>query len=200
MEDVLLSTRKALLEHVAKLRAALKAERASREREVCGMLEATAIRNWLGTYILVLTAVLGGYLLLAGGTWLLPLEPDDVTSSFEIVIPFLLSQVVIVFKFFAGDHPGTRSVAGMPSFFVKGPPLLATGLVFSALAVMATGGHSAATWTPSGVKFKAIVTFVVALLNASSAFVIAKYFESKGQAEAAHPPLAAKPQQADPKS
>src|SRR5262245_31455447 len=146
-------------------------------------MKAQEIRRWLGAYILLLTSVLGAYLLLAGGTWVLPLKPDDVTASFEIVIPFLLGQVVIVYRFFTGSHAGDKRIPPMEPFFVKAPPLLATAIISGCLVVMAIGGYESASWTPSGAKFKAIVTFVVTLLNASTAFVVSRYFEAKGQAE-----------------
>jgi hypothetical protein len=147
-------------------------------------MKAQDIRRWLGSYILVLTAFLGSYLLLAGGTSLLPLSPDGVTSSFEIVIPFLLGQVVIVYRFFTGSHAHDSRIPPMEPFFVKAPPLLATAIIVGTLIIMAIGGaNDNPPWMPSSAKFKAIITFVVTLLNASTAFVVSRYFEAKGQAD-----------------
>jgi hypothetical protein len=148
-------------------------------------MSAQDIRTWLGTYVLVLTAVLGAYLQLAGGSWLLPLENEDVTSSFEIVIPFLLTQVVIVYKFYTTDRTSNRAIPGMPGFLVKAPFALVTGILIITFATMAVGGRTGSRHTPSAAQFKGIVTFVVALLNASSVFVVARYFESKGSDVAA---------------
>lgn len=143
-------------------------------------MRADAIRHWLGTYVLVLTAVLGTYLILAGGSWLLPLEDNDVTSAFEIVVPFLLTQVVIAYKFFTSQHASAKEVPGLPTFLVKAPMLLVTMMLLVTGTLMAVGGHTGAAWTPSAGQFKALITFCVSILNASAIFVIARYFEASG--------------------
>lgn len=141
-------------------------------------MTADEIRKWLGAYVLILVVILGAYLFLAGGSWLLPLEAEDVTSTCQIIIPFLLAQVVTVYRFFTQDRP-PRDVGGMPRFFVKAPLLLATGVMGVAMLAIAVGGYTGAEWTPSGGQFKKVVTFVVSLLNASTVFVITRYFEGR---------------------
>lgn len=149
-----------------------------------GTMSAKEIRGWLGVYVLVMTAVLGAYLLLAGGSRLLPYEDGEVTSAFQIVIPFLLTQIVVVYKFYTTEHTKNRSIPGMPPFLVKAPLLLVTAILVVTLTIIGAGGHEA-EWTPTADQFKGLVTFAVALLNASSVFVFARYFESAGSAKAA---------------
>jgi hypothetical protein len=97
-------------------------------------MEPEAIRGWIGAYVLALTAVLGGYLLLAPDI-LLPLEASDKTSSFEIILPFLLAQVAAVYRFYTDQDARKRLVSHrIPKWAVKGPPLLVTLLLITQLA------------------------------------------------------------------
>jgi hypothetical protein len=138
-------------------------------------MSPSSIRTWIGLYLLVLTGAVAGVLLLAGN--LMPLEPGDITASFEIMIPFLLGQIAVTFRFYVNPHPRPVRVA-IPSWVVKGPPIIVSILLVGSFTLMIVGGLQQSRVVPSAEKFKALLTFCVALLNASTVYVITKYFES----------------------
>jgi hypothetical protein len=141
-----------------------------------GAMSANDIRNWLGAYVLFLAAILGGYLFLAPAS-LLPLESTDRTSCFEVILPFLLGQVAAVYRFYTDPDVHTRSVGGViPAWAVKGPPIVVTVLLVIELTMFALAGQSRGT-PPTPELFKGLVTFCVALLNASTVFIITRYFD-----------------------
>ena len=146
-------------------------------------MSAGEIRRWIGAYVLILTVVLGGYFTLASGTWLLPFESGDVTSASEIVLPFLLGQVVLVYKFYTGNPDSVRHLRKIPAFFVKAPLIAVSGLFLICLVMVAIGGYMGAAWTMSASQFKAAVTFAVAMLNSSTIFISTKYFETLAKSE-----------------
>jgi hypothetical protein len=69
-------------------------------------------------------------------------------------------------------------LATLPSFFVKAPLLAVSAILLVTFLLMGIGGHKAAPWTPSAAQFKNVLTFTVALLNASTVFITTRYFES----------------------
>jgi hypothetical protein len=139
-------------------------------------MSPAAIRSWIGLYLLILTGAVGGTLLLAGGV--LPMNDADLTSCFEIIIPFLLGQLALTFRFYANpaDH---QTRVKVPKWVVKGPPVIVTILLVAGFTVMIVGALRQSESVPSGEKFKALLTFCVALLNASTVYITTKYFESK---------------------
>ena len=141
-------------------------------------MHANDVRNWLGAYVLILTALLGGYLFLAPLA-LLPLELTDRTSSFEIIIPFLLGQVAAVYRFYTDTDASHRMIGTrLPSWVVKAPPILVTLLLIVVLTQFAYAGIQREI-PPSAETFKGLVTFCVALMNASTVFIISRYFDGK---------------------
>ena len=102
------------------------------------------IRNWMGWYMLVLTGVLGSYILLAGNTWLLPLEPQDQSAAFEIIVPFLLAQVAAIFSYYG-------RVAGKPQNRAGTSGCLGGCWQFAQLLFAAGHGHN---MTSSGRQLK----------------------------------------------
>lgn len=140
-------------------------------------LPAHEVRNWLGRYVLGLAGALGGWLLVAPDA-LLPLESSDRIASAEIMIPFLLGQVTAVFAFYARPQSPSRLVA-IPAWVVKAPPLIVTALLLIEFAALAIGGMSqSAHVTPSPERLRAMLTFCVAILNASTVAVVARYFDA----------------------
>ena len=67
----------------------------------------TAARNWLGLFFLGTTAALGAYILLFQETRALPIAAKDATSSFQIIIPTLVAQLTLAFKWIA-DPPASN--------------------------------------------------------------------------------------------
>lgn len=137
-------------------------------------MSPASIRNWIGIYLLVLTGSVAGILLLAGN--ILPLEESDVTASFEIVIPFLLGELAAVFRFYTHPHPRASQIS-IPTWVVKGPPIIVTILLTIGFGVELGGGLAQSRIAPSPERFKALLTFCVALLNATTMYVVTKYFE-----------------------
>lgn len=141
-------------------------------------MKPSQVRTWLGLYVLILTTAVGAWILLAGGSPLLPLEKHDVTSSFEIIVPFLLAQVAVVFRYYGGPAPKEHTRRRLPAFIVKGPPLMVTGLLVLLAGLMAHGGVTGSKFTPSPEVFKGTLTFAVAILNATSVYLVTAYFET----------------------
>jgi hypothetical protein len=82
-------------------------------------MAAKDIRNWIGAYVLFFSAFLGGYLFLAPIS-ILPLENSDRTSSFEIILPFLLAQVATVYRFYTDPNVNhRRAISAMPVWAVN---------------------------------------------------------------------------------
>ena len=139
---------------------------------------AAAVRNWLGLYVLILVACLGGYCFLAPD-WLLPLESSDRIAAFEIILPLLIAQVSAVYRFYTHESKGDDAVGdSVPNWAFKAPLIIVSVLLATELllfAVAGIGGHT----PPSPETFKGLVTFCTALLNASAVLMIGRYFGAK---------------------
>lgn len=132
------------------------------------------VRNWLGIYFLLITVILGGTILLFGNSLL---RLDDSIGVFEIIIPVLVGQLTIIFRWFTSDYdPNKRLRVTMPPWIIKGPPLLVIGLLLLTVILKVVGFQYDKPWTPSDEQFKGVVTFCVTILNATTIYVIGKYF------------------------
>lgn len=150
-------------------------------------MAASAIRQWLGLYVLILTSAVGAYLLIAPPI-LLPLPAPDKVASTEIIVPFLIAQVAAVYRFYSSATTVAHEPRlPIPSPLVKAPLIIVSLVLIIEFAFMAAGGIAQATWTPSAESFKALLTFCVSILNASTVFVITRYFQAgaSGQGAAA---------------
>lgn len=137
------------------------------------------VRSWLGLYVLLLTACVGAWILMAPKV-LMPLDSPERVAAAEIVIPFLLGQVAAVFRYYSAAARDRRKFILIPRWVVQAPPLIVSviiGLQFLALAI--GGLKPELDITPSPDSFRAVLAFGVALLNASTVFVMTRYFESK---------------------
>jgi hypothetical protein len=135
------------------------------------------IRNWLGIYFLLITVILGGTILLVGNSLL---RLDDPIGVFEIIIPVLVGQLTIIFRWYADNHNDEKkSRVALPPWIIKGPPLLVVGLLLITISLKVVGFRYDQPWTPSDEQFKGIVTFCVTILNATTIYVISKYFGAK---------------------
>lgn len=137
------------------------------------------VRNWLGIYFLLITGILGAYLLLFGETILLPIAKQEAMDVFQIVIPVFIGQLTIIFRWFAGfTKVDDDEVIDIPAWVVKGPPLLVIGILFVAVVSMVVGNlYSSEQWTTSPGQLKVIVTFCVSILNATTIFIVGGYFK-----------------------
>lgn len=144
-------------------------------------MTATAVRNWLGLYVLILVACLGGYCFLAPD-WLLPLENSDRIAAFEIILPLLIAQLSAVYRFYTHDSRGDDAVGdSVPTWAIKAPLIVVSLLLGVELLLFAVAGIGRQT-PPSPETFKGLVTFCTALLNASAVLMIGRYFGAKTSA------------------
>lgn len=147
------------------------------QSESAGM-PAEQVRNWLGMYVLCLTAAIAAWLLLSPQRWL-PIEPADRIASGEIVLPFLLGQISAVFRYYSNDSSRETITLQIPPWVVKVPPIVVTLLVIGQAAQMLASGYGVSDGATVE-QLRAVLTFSVALLNASTVFVLARYFELRG--------------------
>jgi len=147
------------------------------------------VRNWLGIYFLLITGILGAYFLLFGETILLPIAKQEATDVFQIVIPVFIGQLTIIFRWFAGFTKVTDDeVIDLPSWVIKGPPLLVIGILVVAMVSMILGNlYSSEQWTTSPGQLKGIVTFCVSILNATTIFIVGGYFKPPKLTETSNP-------------
>jgi len=86
----------------------------------------------------------------------------------------------VIFRFFGTNQTiDNEAIVPIPSWVVKWPPLLLIGLIVVTIIVMAVGNLGPGqTWSPLQDQFKLIVTFYVTVLNATSIFVVSRFFEA----------------------
>ncbi|WP_407156319.1 hypothetical protein [Bradyrhizobium sp. STM 3557] len=150
------------------------------------VLRANEIRSWLGAYVLFLAAFLGGYLIIAPDS-VLPLENNDRTACFEIMLPFLLGQIAAVYRFYTDPRADERDVgSALPTWAVKSPLIIVTILIAIQLGQFAFAGITRGV-PPAPETFKGLVTFCVALLNASTVLIIVRYFDTPQQKRGTRP-------------
>jgi hypothetical protein len=143
-------------------------------------MKASEVRTWLGVYFLMLTLVLGGYILLLSESSLLPITKQEGVDAFEIIVPVLLGQLAVIFQWFANppaiDKDKTIKIA---SWIVKGPPVgIALLLLITIVTMAVANSGEGVSWAPAGNDFKAIVTFSVSVLNATTFIVVSRYFQA----------------------
>jgi hypothetical protein len=138
------------------------------------------VRNWIGLYVLLISGCLGGYMLLFGETFLLPMSKQEATDVFQIIIPVLIGQLAVIFRWYAAHaDQDLQDITGhMPPWVIKGPPLIVIGLLVVALLAMVVGNIAGSAETISPSQFKAVVTFCVSILNATTIIVISGYFKT----------------------
>lgn len=142
-------------------------------------MKLVTARRWLAIYFLLVTALTGGYLLLFGETVMLPISKSDATAGFEIIIPVLIGQITVIFQWIAhlNEPEDAQALSPIPSWAIKLPPLLVAVLIGTSLILLVAGnlngGHN---WALSPQDLKAVLTFAVSLLNATTVFLVTKLF------------------------
>jgi hypothetical protein len=139
-------------------------------------------RKWLGLYFLLTISATGAVILLFGGGDLVPLEEKDVTDSFQVVIPVLLGQLTVIFQWLARQNATERGdrACPVPSWAIRTPPIVGAGIMATAVVMLFVSNQPNMTWIRFGPeRFQATLTFVVALLNASTVLLVAKLFPSE---------------------
>jgi hypothetical protein len=144
-----------------------------REREV---------RNWLGIYFLFVTILLGGYIILFAETKLLPMSKAEAMNAFKIIIPVFVGQLAIIFQWFSRhDAASSEAILSIPPWVVKAPLILVACLLIAGIVIMIIGNSGSQTtqpaWSPSPERFKDLVTFAVTVLNATSVYIVMRFFK-----------------------
>ena len=135
-------------------------------------MKLSALRDWLGKYFLFTTAALGAYFLLAAETAILPLRRSEATAAFQIIVPVLMGQLTLIFKWMAAaQREDAEMVVNVPKWAVTSPPILMLLLVGAAIIAVVIGAAGPAA-------LKSTVTFAVSILNATTVFLVARYFEA----------------------
>jgi hypothetical protein len=137
----------------------------------------TAARNWLGLFFLGTTAGLGAYILLFQETKALPISAKDATSSFQIIIPTLVAQLTLAFKWIADPPAVTDEEFTLPMWAVAGPPAAVLLIMVCTIFLIGIDGGNSLN---GGAIFKNAVTFCVTLLSATTVFVMARVFSRPG--------------------
>ena len=141
-------------------------------------MKVSDARRWLAIYFLLITAVTGGYLLIFGDrTFLLPMSRESATSCFQILIPVLIGQITIIFRWISHltEPEDKEAQSPIPEWAIKLPPILVVLLIAGALIGLVAGNGKQWGLAPEG--FKSLLTFAVSLLNASTVFLVSKLFE-----------------------
>lgn len=153
-------------------------------------MNAGQVRTWLGLYFLVVTGLVGTYLLIFPGSRVLPLTDEEGAATFQIIVPVLVGQLAMSFKWFTDNalkRDGTRPM-NMPAWIVKLPPLMAVGVLVIANIALVLSNRSSPLLEFAPKSFQAAVTFCVTILNATTLVLTAQYFrqpESRASSERA---------------
>ena len=135
------------------------------------------VRDWIGKYFLFTLAALGGYIYLFSETIFLPISKAEAFAAGETIIPVFLGQLTIMYRWFLSPAPTVGNVTiEIPSWLVKGPPIISIFLIAASILSMVLGSAQRATWSPDPETFRRIVVFVVSLLNVTTLIVISRYF------------------------
>lgn len=138
-----------------------------------------AARKWIAIYFLLVTVVTGGYLLLFGRTRFLPIDKDQASATFQILIPVLVGQIAVIFQWIAqiGSTQDDDKVCPIPSWAIQLPPLLVLGLIGVSVIVLILGNWGNGSNSAMGPEeFKSVFTFAVSVLNASTVFLVGRLF------------------------
>ncbi len=142
-------------------------------------MKTSELRSWLGKYYLFTTAGLGGYLLLLPESIFLPISKSVADDALNVVIPVFLAQLTLVFRWYGSVTQEDDTIVDIPTWTVKGPPLVVLGLLGVTMLLTVIGNLLDGGWTPSPQAFKRIVTFCVSIINATTVYLVASYFGMK---------------------
>lgn len=140
-------------------------------------MSATEVREWVGKYFLFTLAFIAGYIYLFSETPLLPLNRSEALAAGETIIPVFLGQLTIIYRwYFAPDSKDNVGNLNVPSWLIKGPPIICIFLIVSSVLSMIIANRNPGNWAPDPESFRRIVIFSVSLLNVTSIIVITRYF------------------------
>lgn len=143
-------------------------------------MKAQEIRNWIGKYFLFTLSALGGYIYIFAETNFLPISESEAMAAGETIIPVFLGQLAIVYKWYFTDGNDKRTASpedpAVPTWLVKGPPILAVILIVCVILMMILANLTQANWAPDPESFRRVVVFVVSMLNVTTIMVVSRYF------------------------
>ncbi len=141
-------------------------------------MKISQIRDWLGLYFLSITVSLGGYLILCSETIALPISKSEAMDCLEIIIPVLIGQLTLMFKWYGIDQKTVDKKANIPSWVVKGPPIMVSFLLLCSIVILIVGNlDEGKSWVISPDTFKRLITFCVSVLTGTSVFIVARFFK-----------------------
>lgn len=138
-------------------------------------------RRWLGIYFLIVSFVVGGYLLLFAGSSLLPLTEEQSGSSFKIIIPVLVGQLALVFQWLAIANAQTvndNEPSPIPAWAIVLPPVVTLLVFISGVIGLALSNSPTSFLRVSPATFEGMVTFAVTILNATTVLLVGRLFPS----------------------
>lgn len=151
-------------------------------------MNASEVRTWIGKYFLLVLSVIAGYIYIFAETVLLPIARTEAYAAGETIIPVLLGQLAIIYRwFFSGDSLDLVGDVTVPAWLVRWPPMLAIGLIAAAIASLVIANSTGGQWAPDPEMFRRVVVFSVSMLNVTTVIVITRYFAAKSVAAASSP-------------
>src|SRR5437773_1715276 len=99
-------------------------------------MSSEQVRNWLGVFFLGTTAALGAYIILFQETAALPIASKDATSAFQIIIPTLVAQLAIIFRWIASPPPNPEAQIALPRWAVVGPPTTVSAILITTITLL----------------------------------------------------------------
>lgn len=143
-------------------------------------MNKTELGKWLFIYFLLISLFFGFFLILFGKTLM---RIDDPMGVFFIFVPTMAGQITILFKWFADRAPNNSErkkedkFIDIPKFIVKTPPILVLIMFLIAILTKIIGFKLDAVWTPSDDQLKGVVTFGISILNATTIYLVSKFFK-----------------------
>ena len=131
------------------------------------------VRNWLGLYSLLMTSILGAIIIITGKAIL---RLDDVQGVFYIIMPVLIGQLTTISIWYTrAAKPKTNPHIDFPAWLVKAPPIIVI-FILVVLICLKIILYDKPNLAISDNQFKVVVTFSLALLNATTAIVMSRFF------------------------
>jgi hypothetical protein len=145
-------------------------------------MKAKHVRNILGPFFLIITAMVGVYVLLFKGGPLLPIESADAVSSLEIIVPVFVGQLAIIVQNY-GKMSDNKNIP-VASWVIVMPPAIVILMLVSVIGYIVWSNNHSQPLDNVGETFRAVVTLAVSLLNATTIIVISKFLSNdRRQAE-----------------
>lgn len=140
-------------------------------------MKKSTLGKWLFVFYFSVSCSLGFMLIVFGKTLL---HIDDPMGVFSILIPTIIGQVAVISKWFV-DRANSEDKeldieVDIPAFIVKAPPIAVALILIVSIVLKIIGFNLDAEWTPSDDQFKAIVTFAMSVLNATSIYLVSVFF------------------------